>query len=139
VPEGWRVDAHSTEPVVVGLDHRDPQPAALEFAFAAAQSRNVPLVVAHGRETPEPESAAALELAVQPWRRAYPDVKVSFLDRREHPLTVLLDQAVPTQLLVLGRHSNRLRGGFPSGSVARGVLHYAEVPVAIVPPSHGSA
>ena len=139
VPEGWCVDAHATEPVVVGVDHRDLQPAALEFAFAAAQRRNVPLVVAHGREGLGADSGDALEKAVEPWLRSYPDVQVSLLDRREHPLTVLLDQAVPTQLLVLGRHSNRRRGGFPSGSVARGVLHYAEVPVAIVPPSHGSS
>lgn len=151
VPEGWRVDVHGTEPVVVGVDHRDLQPAALEFAFAEAQRRNVPLVAAHGREVPalvsDPASAAAaaderahqdsadaLEQAVEPWRQTYPDVKVSLLHRREHPLTVLLDQAIPTQLLVLGRHSNRRRGGFPFGSVARGVLHHAEVPVAIVPP-----
>lgn len=150
VPEGWRVDAHDTEPVVVGVDPRDLQPAALKFAFAEAQRRNVPLVVAHGREMPVPEgdatpppgpaveradqdSAEALERAVDPFRRAYPDVEVSLLHRQEHPLTVLLDQARPTQLLVLGRHSNRRSGGFPFGSVARGVLHYADVPVAIVP------
>lgn len=151
VPEQWQVDAHDTEPVVVGVDHRDLQPAALEFAFAEAHRRNVPLVAAHGREVPdmdwdpatsattadaraEQDSADALERVVEPWRKAYPEVKVSLLHGREHPLTVLLDKARPTQLLVLGRHSNRRRGGFPFGSVARAVVHYAEVPVAIVPP-----
>jgi nucleotide-binding universal stress UspA family protein len=151
VPEGWQVDAHATEPVVVGVDHRDLQPAALKYAFAEAHRRNVPLVAAHGREVPdldwdsgtvaaavdvraEQDSTDALEHALEPWRQAYPEVKVSLLHRHDHPLTVLLDQARPTQLLVLGRHSNRRRGGFPFGSVARGVLHYAEVPVAIVPP-----
>ena len=146
VPESWRVDAHDTEPVVVGVDHRDLQPAALEFAFAEAQRRNVPLVAAHGRELPgldsdpaaydaqaDQESALALERVVQPFRHARPDVQVSLVHSREHPLTVLLDQVSPTQLLVLGRHSNRRSGGFPFGSVARAVLHYAEVPVAIVP------
>lgn len=151
VPEGWQVNAHVTQPVVVGVDQEDLQPAAVQFAFAEARRRNVPLIAAHGREIPEqdsdPESdaaaadeqaeldsAEALQRALEPFRRAHPDVEVSLLHRREHPLTVLLDQARPTQLLVLGRHSNRRRGGFPFGSVARAVLHYAEVPVAIVPP-----
>jgi nucleotide-binding universal stress UspA family protein len=151
VPEHWQVDAHDTEPVVVGVDHRDLQPAALEFAFAESRRHNVPLVAAHGREVAEldrdPSTAAAtvderaeldsadaLQHVVEPFRQAYPEVTVSLLHSREHPLTVLLDHAGPTQLLVLGRHSNRRRGGFPFGSVARGVLHYAEVPVAIVPP-----
>jgi len=147
VPERWRVDAHDTEPVVVGVDHGDVQPAALEFAFAEAQRHNVPLIAAHGREVPgldwdpaaydaeaDRDSALALERVVQPFRQAHPDVQVSLVHSREHPLTVLLDQASPTQLLVLGRHSNRRSGGFPFGSVARAVLHYAEVPVAIVPP-----
>jgi len=151
IPEGWKVDAHDSEPVVVGIDHHDLQPAALEFAFAEAHRRNVPLVAAHGREMPvveadpatpvapiderdDQESAEALARAVAPLQAAYPEVEVSLLHRREHPLTVLVDLAGPAQLLVLGRHSNRRRGGFPFGSVARGVLHYAEVPVAIVPP-----
>lgn len=151
VPENWQVPAHVNQPVVVGVDHEDLQPAALQFAFAEAQRRKVPLIAAHGREIPEPDgspesqvaaaderteqvSAEALNRAVEPFRRAYPGVEVSLLHRREHPLTVLLDQAKPAQLLVLGRHSNRRRGGFPFGSVARAVLHYAEVPVAIVPP-----
>ena len=134
VPEGWCVDAHAPEPVVVGVDPADLQPAALDFAFTEAQTRKVPLIAAHGREVPGLDSADTLESAMEPWRQAYPDVRVSLIQGREHPLTVLLDHAVPTQLLVLGRHSNRRRGGFPSGSVARGALHYAEVPVAIVPP-----
>ena len=151
VPEHWQVEALETEPVVIGVDHRDLQPAALTFAFAEAQRRGVPLVAAHGREVPEldwdpatatasvderadQDSADALERVLEPWRQTHPDVAVSLLHRREHPLTVLLDQARPTQLLVLGRHSNRRRGGFPFGSVARAVVHYADVPVAIVPP-----
>jgi nucleotide-binding universal stress UspA family protein len=150
VPERWRADEHRTEPVVVGVDHRDLQPAALSFAFTEAERRKVPLIAAHGREVADQdwnqtaaaaadersdrESEEALERVVEPWRKAHPDVAVSLLHRREHPLTVLLDQARPTQLLVLGRHSNRRQGGFPFGSVARAVMHYAEVPLAIVPP-----
>jgi nucleotide-binding universal stress UspA family protein len=153
VPEGWPVKEHQTEPVTVGVDHHDVQAEALLFAFTEAQRRGVPLIVAHGREMPDPgadlptdapapvneteqASVEALERAVQPFQALHPDVKVSFVHRNEHPLTVLLDVAGPAQLGVLGRPRDRRRGGFPFGSVARGVLHYAEVPVAIVPPTH---
>jgi nucleotide-binding universal stress UspA family protein len=61
-------------------------------------------------------------------------VNVSVVDRPTHPLSVLLDEAGPTQLVVMGRHSGGRGTGFAFGSVAHGVLHYAEVPVAIVPP-----
>jgi nucleotide-binding universal stress UspA family protein len=151
VPDGWPVKAHRSDPVVAGVDHRDLQPGAIAFAFAEAQRLGVALVAAQGREVPalgwdpdtdaaaiedeaDHDSAGGLNRALQPFREAYPDVEVSLVHRRGHPLTVLLDEVGPTQLLVLGRHSDRRRGGFPFGSVARGVLQYAEVPVAIVPP-----
>jgi nucleotide-binding universal stress UspA family protein len=110
----------------------------------------VPLIAAHGRDVPDlgtgtsgPDGAPgteqhqdrdALEGLLDPYRGAYPDVEVTVLDRSGHPLAVLLDEAGPAQLLVLGRRRDDRRGGFVFGSVAHGVLHYAEVPVAIVPP-----
>jgi len=152
VPDRWSPSEHSDEPVVVGIDHRDVQEEAVRYAFTEARRRGVMLLAVHGREVPgadwdpempvtvnehevDHESRAALEHAVAPFRQEFPAVAVTLMSRRAHPLTVLLDQAGPTQLLVLGRHSHRRRGGFPFGSVARAVLHYAEVPVAIVPPS----
>lgn len=148
VPDGWSPEEHASDPVVLGIDHQDAQPEVLRFAFVEARRRGVPVVAAYGREAalPEswlsPEDAAeydgreaeeALNLALIPYRREFPGVEVRLVHHRSHPLSVLLDEVGPSQLLVLGRHSSRQRGGFPFGSVARGVLYYAASPVAIVP------
>jgi nucleotide-binding universal stress UspA family protein len=51
-----------------------------------------------------------------------------------HPAEVLLDAAARAQLLVLGRTSSERRlTGLPIGSVTRAVLHYSDIPVAVVP------
>lgn len=149
VPDGWAAADHAHEPVVVGVDHRDVQVEALRQAFDEARRRGVKLIAAHGHEVPashwdgeaaqaspglDHDSLALLEKVVAPFRQDYPDVDVELVVHEAHPLTVLLDLVGPTQLLVLGRHSDRRRGGFPFGSVARAVLHYAEVPVMVVPP-----
>jgi nucleotide-binding universal stress UspA family protein len=130
------------------VDRRDVQPEVLHFAFTEARLRGVPLVAAHGRDLPamgwEPSTPAEavgaepdehrLAQSLTPYAETYPDVDLSVVDHPGHPLAVLLDEAGPAQLLVLGRHRDRRREGFPFGSVAHGVLHYADVPVAIVPP-----
>jgi nucleotide-binding universal stress UspA family protein len=152
VPDRWSPHEHASEPVVVGVDRRHLQPAVLHYAFSEARLRRVSLVAAHGRDQPTvawdtsappvPEldldqdaSLGTLDDTLERYRRAFPDVDVSVIDRPEHPLTVLLDEVRPSQLLVLGRHGDHRHSGFPFGSVAQGVLFYAEVPVAIVPPS----
>jgi nucleotide-binding universal stress UspA family protein len=154
VPDAWSREEHASDPVVVGIDHQDVQQEVVRFAFVEARRRGVPLVAAYGQEVPAPtswqssdelmaydaeacrESQAALERAVAPYRREFAGVEVRLAHRRGHPLSVLLDEVGPTQLVVLGRHSARRRGGFPFGSVARGVLYYAGAPVAIVPSRH---
>lgn len=152
VPDPWSADEHLHEPIVVGVDPRDIQPAVLHHAFAEARQRHVPLVAAHGRDVlaapgdpslpgvssgddlEHDDSRGMLQQALGPYQRAFPDVELSVVDRPGHPLAVLLDDAGPSQLLVLGRHGDRRLDGFQFGSVAHGVLHYADVPVAIVPP-----
>lgn len=146
VPDVWRPEEFRELPVVVGVDPGDPPRRALSFAFRESSRRGVPLVVAAGREpvedsasipaglVPEPRDVKALEELVRQYQVDYPDVAVRTVHRRAHPLEVLLNLAGPTQLIVLGRHSDKVRGGFPFGSIARAALHYAEVPVAIVPP-----
>jgi nucleotide-binding universal stress UspA family protein len=152
VPDAWSSEAHASAPVVVGIDHHDIQPEVVRFAFVEARRRGVPLVAAYGREAALPESwpspanasgdhgdetEEALARVLMPYRREFPGVAVRMVHHRGHPLSVLLDEVGPSQLVVLGRHSSRRRGGFPFGSVARGVLYYADSPVAIVP-SRGS-
>lgn len=88
-------------------------------------------------DSDERGAGEALGQALARHRDAFPDVHVSIVDRPGHPLAVLLDEVGPSQLIVTGRHSDRRRGGFPFGSVAHGVLHYAEVPVALSPCARG--
>lgn len=151
VPDGWSAHDHASAAVVVGIDRREAQPAVLHYAFTEARTRRVPLVAAHGRDLPDlgdtsapyagvqsdrehDDVGEALRQALKPYCDAFPDVSVSVVDSPAHPLTVLLDEAGPTQLLVLGRHRVGKADGFAFGSVAHGILHYAEVPVAVVPP-----
>jgi len=133
VPDDWSPAAHAAESVVLGVDHQDVQPEVVRFAFVEARRRGAPLVVAYGHEAPAAGSEEALERAVSPYCREFPGVEVRLVHRLAHPLSVLLDEVGPSQLVVLGRHSARKRGAFPFGSVARGVLYYADSPVAIVP------
>jgi nucleotide-binding universal stress UspA family protein len=146
VPDRWSIDEHQSDPVVVGVGPGQLQPDVLQVAFAEARLRHVPLIAAHGRdESAGPGPAATgggaatgpdghLEEALDTYAKAFPDVVMSVVDHPAHPLSVLLDEVGPGQLLVLGRHRGGRREGFPFGSVAHSVLHYADVPVAIVPP-----
>ena len=137
VPDGWSPEAHAPDVVVVGIDVDDVQPQVVRFAFVEARRRGVPLVAAYGHEAPTPlESVEALERAIGRYRHEFPGVEARFVHHQGHPLSVLLDEVGPSQLVVLGRHSAHRRGGFPFGSVARGVLYYADAPVAIVPSRH---
>jgi len=147
VPDGWQQAEHVSDAVVVGLDPEDTNDATLRFAFTVAHRRGVALTVAYAIdispllawdvELGSPaywadRAVQDLETALAPLRAEFPDVSVSVREVRGHPATVLLDESGPAQLLVLGRHHDS-RIGFSLGSVARGVLHYAEVPVAVVP------
>jgi nucleotide-binding universal stress UspA family protein len=75
-----------------------------------------------------------LETQLGPWRERFPDVDVQSAQVEGHPAESLLDAAGSAQLLVLGRASeNRRFTGLPIGSVTRAVLHYSDIPVAVVP------
>lgn len=147
VPEDWKPGNDGDDPVVVGVDFRDVQPAALRFAFEEAARRDTRLVAVHGRDLPaigwdgspaaqdtEPgaEPDEALAAAIEPVRAEFPDVEVERVTSDSHPLTALVEESPRAQLLVVGRHGQR-GGGLPFGSVARAALHYAEVPLAVVP------
>jgi nucleotide-binding universal stress UspA family protein len=152
VPDSWSPSDSRSRPVVVGVDRRSDHGWVLHYAFTQARALAVPLIAAHGREVPDlgwdlpatrgeaatsarrPEPLAGVDALVERCRADFPDVDVSVVDLSGHPVEVLLDRAGPGQLLVLGRRRDGRRGGFAFGSVAHGVLHYAGVPVAIVPP-----
>ncbi|SDZ17842.1 Nucleotide-binding universal stress protein, UspA family [Saccharopolyspora shandongensis] len=137
-------------PVVVGVDDSAPARAALRFAFEEAAARQTDLLAMHiwrpvlaeysWIETPQAGAAwfslddAQRELDEQlaTWREKYPNVEVRNVVRYGHPVEELTKAASHGQLLVVG---HRGIGGFKQlllGSVAHGVLHHSECPVAIV-------
>ncbi|MDA3644304.1 universal stress protein [Saccharopolyspora indica] len=136
-------------PVVVGVDGSEPSRAALRFAFEAAAARRKELVAVRvwrpifaeysWMDSPSGASWFSLEDAQREladelgeWREKYPGVEVRGDVRFGHPVEELVSAALHSQLLVVG---HRGIGGFERlllGSVANGVLHHVDSPVAIV-------
>lgn len=133
--------------------------AVVKFAFARAALWQAPLLVVVAVEVPHLRAWSseqveswrqaheeAAEEFLAPWRARFPDLKVSVRAEVGQPASALLDAVEPgkepetsgplgpAQMVVLGRHTGRHHfGGFTLGSTARAVLHYARVPVAVVP------
>jgi nucleotide-binding universal stress UspA family protein len=149
VPDIWHQEEHEGQPVMVGLDPYDVPRDAMQWAFAQARRRGVELLAVHAFSLPAlagwdlgvapfsyaelaGESQEALTKVMAEYAAENSDVPVRTEQHRGHPADVLLREAGSAQLLVLGRHPGHFNG-FPWGSVARGVLHYAELPVVLVP------
>ncbi|MFI6857659.1 universal stress protein [Streptomyces sp. NPDC050416] len=81
----------------------------------------------------EPYEKKALAAAVRPWRERFPDVPVEEHVEMGSAGQVLLSVAGTAQLMVVGRRAHRTAVGARIGSVAHGVLHHADCPVAVVP------
>jgi len=139
----------STAPVVVGIDGSPTSELATEISFDEASRRGVELVALHAwtdmtrlefpsinwspiewRNVKEQEQEVLAE-RLSGWRSRYPDVTVRKVVVSDRPAPRLLEQAQDAQLVVVGSHG---RGGFPGmllGSVARTVVHSAQVPVIV--------
>ena len=147
IPTGWQADAHTSEPVVVGVDPLRPSSRLLHLAFRRAERLGVPLVTVHGWEAPgsgtwtdspldewEREAHEKFEQSLVPWRERFPRVDLRPVTSSHHPAIAVLNEAEKgAQLVVLGRHASSRFTGFVFGSVTRAVLHYAAVPVLVVP------
>lgn len=133
--------------------------AVVKFAFARAALVQAPVLVVVAVEVPHLRAWSseqveswrhaheeAAEEFLASWRARYPDLTVSVRAEVGQPASALLDAVEPAkepetpgslgpaQMVVLGRHTGRHHfGGFTLGSTARTVLHYARVPVAVVP------
>ncbi|AWW41196.1 universal stress protein [Streptomyces sp. AS58] len=83
---------------------------------------------------PEGYEKKALAEALAPWRERYPDVPVVEHVEMGSAGQVLLSVAGRAQFMVVGRRARRTAVGARIGSVAHGVLHHADCPVAVVPP-----
>ncbi|MFF7356547.1 MULTISPECIES: universal stress protein [Streptomyces] len=141
--------------VVVG-QHGDPEDSAatLRFAFETAAARGATVRAVRAWTLPpvfayspgslkllddtgglEPYEKQALAEALRPWRERFPDVPVAEHVEMGSAGQVLLSVAGRAQLMVVGRRSHRTAVGARIGSVAHGMLHHADCPVAVVP--HG--
>jgi nucleotide-binding universal stress UspA family protein len=139
--------------IVVG-QQGDPEDsaAALRFAFETAAARRATLRAVRAWTLPplfayspaslklldeaggmEPYEKKALGEALRPWRERFPDVHVVEHVEMGSAGQVLLSVAGRTQLMVVGRRARRTAVGARIGSVAHGVLHHADCPVAVVP------
>jgi nucleotide-binding universal stress UspA family protein len=147
VPTGWKQGDHEDEPIVVGVDPYRSSGRLLHLAFRRAERLGAPLVAVHGWEAPsapvwtdspvdewEREAHEAFDATLQPWRERFPTVDLRAVASSHHPAVAVLDVAEQgSQLVILGRHATNRLTGFAFGSVTRAVLHYAGVPVLVVP------
>jgi nucleotide-binding universal stress UspA family protein len=147
VPDEWNWAEHQTASILVGADLEHDNHATLDFAFARADEQHVPLVVMHVWDTHPAmipseddrkrwarQAQSEVEAVVDPWMRKHPHVEVLPANRHAPIALGLLDSPEHAQLLVIGRQSSgRSMFGFGVGTVARTILHYADLPVAVVP------
>ena len=135
---------------MVGADPDQEMDRSLRWAFEHADRLRVPVVVVHSTHLPrsiawDPQAEVMqgrhewlrrrgddVRTGLELVRRDFPEVDASLVDDEAHPADLLLDRSEHAQLLVLGRREPGTFG-FTLGSVARGVLHHATVPVAVIP------
>ncbi|MEU9737132.1 universal stress protein [Streptomyces sp. NPDC048002] len=141
--------------IVVGQQGEpEDSEAVLRFAFETAAARGAAVRAVRAWTLPplfayspsslkllddagglEPYERKALASAVQPWRERFPEVPVVEHVEMGSAGQVLLSVARRAQLMVVGRRARRTAVGARIGSVAHGVLHHSECPVAVVPPA----
>lgn len=134
-------------PVVVGTDGSDCSLLAVEYAFAQAAARGVPLRVVHAYTLPTPRwrppegfdpeeitvaEHSALDEMLAGWRDKYPTVPVTLDVVADTPGHVMVEATRGAALVVVG---SRGRGGFRGlllGSVGGQLIHHARCPVIVV-------
>jgi nucleotide-binding universal stress UspA family protein len=144
--------ANPSLPVLVGVDGSAANQPAVEFAFAAADERQVGLValaavspafivpppgLAIVPPVPHPadrlrEAEELLEQAVRPWAEKYPHVPVEQRPVLGSAAHALIQASGYSSLLVVGSRGHGGLTGLLLGSVSRHVLRHAECPVAMV-------
>lgn len=141
-----KVRTSGEAPVVVGVDATTSCAPVLAAAFDHAAVHGLPLRavmcwepyyyaprdrVHNENQDVEAEAGLWLAEALAGWREAYPEVQVERSLVFEYPSVALTGESVRASLVVVGIGGNRLTRLL--GSVAAGVLHHADCPVAVVP------
>jgi nucleotide-binding universal stress UspA family protein len=141
-------------PVVVGVDGSATSRAAIEYAFAAADARKVPLIAVHcwtdpSIDGPVPAYSAGLVGVAQvddmehtlldgelaDWVKRYPDVRVQQAVIHDRPAVGLLDYAPFAQLIVVGSRGHGGVVGMLLGSTGQALIAHGKCPVVIVRPT----
>ncbi|MEU4499314.1 universal stress protein [Streptomyces sp. NPDC023998] len=136
--------------VVVALKLHGPCDDLLEFSFATAAARGMPLRAVHGRSVPihahvpwgvdhdvteeiTQDAQKQLSQALRSWRDKFPRVEVADSIGLESPAKAVVRAAKGAGLLVVGRRKHRPALAPRLGSVATAAIHHARCPVAVVP------
>lgn len=141
-----------TAPIAVGVDGSNLSIAAVDYAFARADERHVPLNAVHAwmPDVPigygmvivdtemisEMQGSAEAELAesLAGWSQRYPDVEVRHTVVESDAPTALANAALHAQLLVVGSHGRGALASLVLGSVTVNLLHAVDTPTIIVRP-----
>jgi nucleotide-binding universal stress UspA family protein len=144
--------ADPRDEVVLGVGPK-PSPAAVRFAFRAAEEYGARLTVVrawwptavyggfaapggmsvdHG-EMFRAAAAAGAEEAVKPLHAEYPGVETQCAAAEGNTVPALLEAANGARLLVVGAHRHRGPLAVGAGYVVDGVLAHSRTPVAVVP------
>jgi nucleotide-binding universal stress UspA family protein len=135
--------------VLVGIDGTDRCDAALGFAFAAAQRRDLPVVAVHAWTADRPAdleavtaspwatettARAVVGAALDRWSARFPTVPVSAALVHRDPAGALIAGSADAALVVVGtRGLGRVRAAL-LGSVSRAVVDGVAGPVVVVRP-----
>lgn len=154
VVRGASIDGESTGPVVIGVDGRPDSVSALDFAFADAERRGVPLVAvlawqldrqdfASGIPMPGGDMRATqthhhrrLEEALAGPTSRHPDVQVTAEVTCAPTAGALAKRSSGASLLVVGTRGHHEITGLLLGSVSQAMMRRAACPVAIVSHTH---
>ncbi|WP_051723885.1 universal stress protein [Micromonospora chokoriensis] len=128
----------SSGPVAVGVDGSEPSLVALGFAAERAAQRQVPLRVLHawtpgpGGAAGVPDERAAVEQALEPWRRTFPGLAVTVDLASTNPAAMLIEASRDARLVVVGSRGRGGLAGMLLGSVSQQLIQHAACPVAVV-------
>ncbi|MGC4846106.1 universal stress protein [Micromonospora sp. DT15] len=125
-------------PVAVGVDGSEPSLVALGFAAERAAQRQVPLRVLHAwtpgpnAEAGVPDERAAVEQALEPWRRTFAELTIAVDLVPTSPAAMLIEASRDAQLVVVGSRGRGGLAGMLLGSVSQQLIQHAHCPVAVV-------